>query len=400
MSYTGEYKDGLRDGFGTYVFPGGLFTYKGEWKRGKMHGKGVYTICDGGTYEGEFIDGEIEGAGLRRWPDGSTFNGQFRHGVRQGEGVMIASNGEVYEGHWEENQRCGLGELRKSNKDVYRGDFYRHYPHGNGRIKFAHDGSIYDGDWVNGEICGRGVLKDARDLVLYDGEWLKGMRHGNGVGFLSSTESTQGRITFDGVWANDKPLAPTTKLVFKIVIPATSQTNEAEASIREPVYCDLPAQIVVEKKQTSRLPPLAVVCLHESPITGDLLPVTGETGRQLRLRIFEVSTQPAIARVGSQSDLSTVASEVEEPSQWRFAVFDENATKAEANVDATPEGTEGAPNEVFMEEVIVTNRSGVAVFTGLQLPSASLLEAYELVCESVNGGDHFDPLKLPIQLVE
>ena len=30
--------------------------YKGEWKKGKMQGKGVFEFCNGENYEGYFKD--------------------------------------------------------------------------------------------------------------------------------------------------------------------------------------------------------------------------------------------------------------------------------------------------------------------------------------------------------
>ena len=37
--------------------------YDGEWKDGKMHGKGVYTYINGDQYEGEYSDNVINGSG-------------------------------------------------------------------------------------------------------------------------------------------------------------------------------------------------------------------------------------------------------------------------------------------------------------------------------------------------
>ena len=38
-SYTGEFKDGLRHGLGTYTYSSGD-VYVGEWIEGEMHGTG------------------------------------------------------------------------------------------------------------------------------------------------------------------------------------------------------------------------------------------------------------------------------------------------------------------------------------------------------------------------
>ena len=50
--YVGEFKDGQKDGQGTYTFPNGK-KYVGEFKDGKMHGQGTYTWPSGQKYVGK-----------------------------------------------------------------------------------------------------------------------------------------------------------------------------------------------------------------------------------------------------------------------------------------------------------------------------------------------------------
>lgn len=50
--YYGEWRDGSRDGKGTYNYVRGG-VYVGDWKRGKHHGTGKYTWPDGDYYEGK-----------------------------------------------------------------------------------------------------------------------------------------------------------------------------------------------------------------------------------------------------------------------------------------------------------------------------------------------------------
>ena len=48
----GSLVHGLREGFGTYVWPSGL-EYEGEWKKNEPNGKGKMKWPDGRMYEGE-----------------------------------------------------------------------------------------------------------------------------------------------------------------------------------------------------------------------------------------------------------------------------------------------------------------------------------------------------------
>ena len=56
--YVGEFKEGKRNGQGTFTWPSGT-KYVGEFKNGKMHGKGILTSPDGKKYVGEFKDNKF-----------------------------------------------------------------------------------------------------------------------------------------------------------------------------------------------------------------------------------------------------------------------------------------------------------------------------------------------------
>jgi hypothetical protein len=42
--------------------------------------------------------------GTMTWPDGRAYVGQFRYGKMEGKGRMTYSNGKVEDGVWRENQ--------------------------------------------------------------------------------------------------------------------------------------------------------------------------------------------------------------------------------------------------------------------------------------------------------
>jgi len=58
-TYTGEFKDGMKNGQGTLTFPfGGM--YIGEFKDGGVNGQGTQTFPNGlGAITGEFKDGKL-----------------------------------------------------------------------------------------------------------------------------------------------------------------------------------------------------------------------------------------------------------------------------------------------------------------------------------------------------
>jgi hypothetical protein len=52
-------------------------SYDGEFRDGKMHGRGCLTWCDGKRYKGDFRDDCLHGHGVFESLEGWTYNGDF-----------------------------------------------------------------------------------------------------------------------------------------------------------------------------------------------------------------------------------------------------------------------------------------------------------------------------------
>ena len=63
--------------------------YDGEYKNGKREGKGTYHYKTGEVYEGEWVDGIREGKGIFTWQDGTKWEGTFHDNEMDGEGVYF-----------------------------------------------------------------------------------------------------------------------------------------------------------------------------------------------------------------------------------------------------------------------------------------------------------------------
>jgi len=111
--YEGNYKDGLKNGYGKMVFPSGD-VYEGMWVDNKMHGEGTYTYkSSGDIYSGAWEDSKKHGAGRYEFgADFSIFNGTW-------------ANGQITSGSWEFQ---GAGK--------YEGDFKLGRPYGEGKFTF------------------------------------------------------------------------------------------------------------------------------------------------------------------------------------------------------------------------------------------------------------------------
>lgn len=81
--YTGEWKNGLEDGYGEWKAPDPSFeSYLGEWKEGKRHGFGIHKFANGDAYEGDWAKGKFSDRGKYTYANGDEFCGIFSNGIK------------------------------------------------------------------------------------------------------------------------------------------------------------------------------------------------------------------------------------------------------------------------------------------------------------------------------
>jgi len=86
-------------------------SYSGEFRNNRRHGYGVYSHPNGERYRGEWIDGVSEGQGVQTYSNGSTYYGAFRNNQRHGHGMEDQINGERYTGEFRDGKRHGQGSF-------------------------------------------------------------------------------------------------------------------------------------------------------------------------------------------------------------------------------------------------------------------------------------------------
>ena len=77
------------DCYGEYVFPRN--EYKGEWKDGKFHGKGILKEAWGAIYFGDFINNMADGYGRQEEPNGTWWEGEVKNDELHGKGIFYNS---------------------------------------------------------------------------------------------------------------------------------------------------------------------------------------------------------------------------------------------------------------------------------------------------------------------
>ncbi|MBA5607409.1 energy transducer TonB [Duganella sp. FT3S] len=137
VSWSGGCKDGYADGMGILNWsvrgrPHG--GYEGVLVKGVPNGPGFLLLEDESSLQGNFKDGKLEGKGVYTGPKGSKLNVNFVAGVASGVADYSTPQGDSYHGEWQGN-----------------------YPQGQGKMSYGTGGS-YEGGWAHGEFSGKGVI--------------------------------------------------------------------------------------------------------------------------------------------------------------------------------------------------------------------------------------------------
>ena len=83
-NYTGDLKDGKRDGNGKYIYQNGD-TYEGMWALDKKEGEGTFTYNnDRYTYVGSFTNDLFNGWGTLYIIGGEKYEGEWKNGTMHG----------------------------------------------------------------------------------------------------------------------------------------------------------------------------------------------------------------------------------------------------------------------------------------------------------------------------
>lgn len=80
FTWSGPCVGGKAEGYGLLTYRGGKFTFDGNMRAGRRHGRGTIISADGYRYEGEFVDGQPRGYGTTTLVSGGRYDGPDRVG--------------------------------------------------------------------------------------------------------------------------------------------------------------------------------------------------------------------------------------------------------------------------------------------------------------------------------
>ncbi|KAM4715130.1 radial spoke head 10 homolog B [Anableps anableps] len=207
--YKGIFSKGFMNGLGTFTQANGV-KYEGDFVCNVPMGQGTYTWLDGSTYVGDVCRGIRQGMGTYECArHGVSYRGQWHRGKRHGKGTVYYNKDKMswYDGDWVMNKREGWGERCYPSGNIYTGEWKNNLRHGEGTMNWIKLKQQYVGNWQNGIQHGSGthiwLLKrvDGSQYVQsnqYKGSFFEGWRHGEGTFYYASGAS------YTGEWRNDK----------------------------------------------------------------------------------------------------------------------------------------------------------------------------------------------------
>ena len=127
--YKGDFINNLQEGKG--IENNNIYTYEGEFKRGKKEGKGKIIYKNSGDwYEGTFANDNFNGGGHYVWnKNGYEYFGGYKNGIIEGNGIFKYGDKAIYKGEFKNGIKEGKGELITKNNKII-GQFINDLPHG------------------------------------------------------------------------------------------------------------------------------------------------------------------------------------------------------------------------------------------------------------------------------
>jgi hypothetical protein len=196
--YVGEWKDGKRNGQGTYYYlADNQFKgdkYVGEFKYGKYYGQGTLTYANGDKYVGEFSN-KPNGQGTYTYAEGHKYVGEFRDDKPNGQGIRYNADGTVYqEGIFENGKFLSAKKPSPTvtaKKTLTKRSILPPCPgsptsrRGDTRswtdcLGIFDRGYRYVGEWKDGKQHGQGTFFRGYRKI-YVGQWKNGKKHGHGT---------------------------------------------------------------------------------------------------------------------------------------------------------------------------------------------------------------------------
>ena len=178
--YVGEWKDGKKQGQGTFTYGKGKWEgdkYEGMWKRGEFQGHGTYTRSDGHKIVGEwknnvlndFTEYDKYGIIVRKYVNGVKVLLEQTRVVneKRERGILFRDGPRI---KWEEGGKKWFTTGDEKTQGKYEGEILEGIPHGQGTY-YWFNVNRYEGGWEYGLFDGQGTYYSYPSGVKVVGEF-------------------------------------------------------------------------------------------------------------------------------------------------------------------------------------------------------------------------------------
>jgi hypothetical protein len=206
--------EGLRDAWGT------SFDYIGDIKNGQPNGLGIaiYSNNNALRYSGYFVNGQYSGKGVLLFKDSTFLSGEWKNGKLNGKGASLNSGGDFYAGYFANGVKEGSGAFVFADNGLLVGNMKNDTYAGRCIFIPASGKTVSDNIYSDGKKNGTGYQYELDSKTLYEGAWSNGDWVNSGTAAYTSflkgsnfyAEGTDDQILMGGIdKTNDNVLQDT-----------------------------------------------------------------------------------------------------------------------------------------------------------------------------------------------
>lgn len=183
---------------GPYVELSTGVTYTGQVKDGIANGWGKVITKQGDYVEGFFVDGALDGFCRQLSRKGRYYEGGIKDGLKHGKGHLVDATRVRIECCWDKGNPTGHTKIfDKNNTLLFEGESVEGLLSGdNCYYKDKVRNFDYRGGFRKGKINGYGVKK-SNNKEIYEGNFVDGIENGQGILTLSNGIKIKGNF-FNG----------------------------------------------------------------------------------------------------------------------------------------------------------------------------------------------------------
>jgi len=170
-TYTGEMRNGLPDGQGTFRSQNAAGTgwvYDGGWRQGHLYGEGSTLFDSGYSEAGWYEDDNLNGQGKQFQDERLIYEGGFVQNIPDGQGTLYSYSGDViYSGNFDQGY---IDETQETRADRMKA--FRHQCESAGYDKIYAHAQSEDGAYV--QVTGTVVYMAGSDEDSYECSFIIG----------------------------------------------------------------------------------------------------------------------------------------------------------------------------------------------------------------------------------